>query len=331
MRLLDESGGLRDRPILAYALAIGLVVLATGSRAALDSTLPPGFPFLTYFPVVIVTAFVAGTGPAIACALLSGLAAWNLFIPGGYGFGISAGTAMALGLYVFVVTVDIWLVHLMQVAARRLGAERERTAALYEAQKTLFQELQHRVANNMTFVAALLQMQRGKVRDDPAAAGSALDDAMNRLETLSRVHRRLYDPASVELPVDSYFRELCSDLVQASNARGVVCDVDMPDIRMDISRLMTLSLLVTELVTNSLKHAFAGREDGRIRLALSPVAGQRLALEVIDDGVGLPAGSDLRTTSGLGTRIVGGLVRQLGASMTTRGTDGTAVRIEFPV
>lgn len=330
MRLLDESGGLRERPILAYALALGLAAIATALRAALHEVLPSGFPFLTYFPVVIITAFFAGTGPAIVCAVLSGAAAWYWFISAPPGFTLGPGTALALGLYVFVVTVDIWLVHLMQLAARRLRDERERTAALYEAQKMLFQELQHRVANNMTFVAALLQMQRSKVRDDPSTAVGALDDAMARLETLSRVHRRLYDPASAELPVDSYLRDLCADLILASDARDISFEIAATDIRIDISRLMTLSLLVTELVTNALKHAFAGRDAGRITLALSRLADDRLALEIGDDGIGLAPGRAPHAQSGLGTRIVNGLVRQLGATMTMSGTGGTLVRIEFP-
>jgi two-component sensor histidine kinase len=329
VRLFDEDGGLRDRPVLAHGFAIGLVAFATGLRAVLHPVLPPGFPFLTFFPVVILTAFVAGTAPAITCAILSGLAAWFFFIPPESSFVINAGTAIAMGLYVFVVAVDVWLVHLMQVAARRLRAERERTAALYEGQKTLFEELQHRVANNMSFVAALLQMQRGKLRDDPSAGPAALDDAMERLQTLSRVHRRLYDPAAIELPVDSYFRELCADLIASSNTPNVAYVVEMPEIRMDISRLMTLSLLVTELVTNALKHAFVNREAGRITLSLAPTASDRLALEVTDDGVGLSSAAP-PTGKGLGTRIVGGLVRQLGATMTTHSTDGTTVRIEFP-
>lgn len=329
MRILEGGAAIRRNPLRAYGFGLVAFTLAFILRWQLEGVLPPGFPYLTFFPAVILTAFVAGTAPGIACALLSGVAAWTFFIPPIGVAAVSGGKLLAIVFFVLIVAVDIALIHLMQIAAERLRAERERTAALYEGQRTLFQELQHRVANNMTFVGSLLHLQRKKVLADPAAAAGAIDDALQRIDTLSRVHRRLYDPASVELPVDSYFRELCEDLVRASGVQGVSCDVQMPDIRMSITRLMTLSLLVTELVTNSLKHAFAGRSTGQITVALLPAPDGLLTLAVGDDGNGLPDGFDPSRSRGLGTRIAQGLAGQLGGTLVTTSAAGTTTRIAF--
>jgi two-component sensor histidine kinase len=299
---------------LGYGLSIGTFALALFSRFHLQGTLPPGFPYLTFFPAVIVTTFLAGLWPGILCAVLSGLAALYFFIPPVNSFAMDGASTIAIGFYIFIVTVDIALIHFMHRAADRLEAKKQVTEELYDQQRTMFQELQHRVANNMTFVSALLQLQKRKVATDPASASSALDEAQSRIETMSRIHRRLYDPASVDLPVAEYFQEICTDLLQATGARNIVCLVDMPAVKLDIARLTTLSLLVTELVTNSLKHAFAD-DGGTITLKLERLDPQRLALTVSDNGRGVPQGVDVTASKGLGTRIVQSLAAQLGGEV----------------
>lgn len=322
---------LRHRPLWGYGLAVLSFLLALALRLELRGTLPPGFPYLTFFPAVILTTFVAGLWPGVVCALLSGLASLFFFIPPFNSFAMDGASMIALGFYVFIVTVDIALIHLMHRASDRLRDEQQVTEGLYDQQRTMFQELQHRVANNMTFVAALLHLQKRKVAADPGSAVTALEEAQSRIETMSRIHRRLYDPASADLPVAQYFREICADLLEATGARDIVCKVDMPAIRLDIAQLTTVSLLVTELVTNSLKHAFDDK-GGTITLQLDPVDGGLLQLTVSDDGRGLPQGVDLAAGKGLGTRIIGSLAAQLGGEINALATtgSGTTWRLRFP-
>lgn len=320
---------LRTHRWLGEVVAVAVFGVALGLRAALDPVLPPGFPFLTFFPAVILTTFFCGLRPGITCAALSGLAAWYYFLPPFHSFVLTAQTTIALAFYVFIVTVDIALIHTMHVAGDRLRQEQGVTSGLYEQQRTLFQELQHRVANNMQFVAALLTLQRKKVGDDPRAALAALDDARVRLETISRIHRRLYDPSRLALPVGPYLQELCGDLLDATGSRNIVCLVDVPPVQFDLTRLTTLSLLVVEVVTNALKHAFTPGGRGTITVRLERLAPGRVALTVADDGKGMPAGFDPETSKSLGYRISQGLASQLGGTLAYGGTDGTTVRVEF--
>jgi two-component sensor histidine kinase len=333
VNLVRSSRLVRGQPAIGYCLGLLTFLLALVLRLSLGGTLPPGFPFLTFFPAVIVTAFVAGTRPAVLCAVLSGVAAWFHFIPPFNSFKLDGSTALALGFYVFIVTVDIVLLHFMTAATDRLRAERSVTAGLYEQQQTMFQELQHRVANNMTFVASLLHLQKRRVRDEPGTAADAFDEATRRIEIMSRVHRRLYDPASVERPIGQYFRELCSDLLETTGARNIVCLVDMPATRLDIAKLMTLSLLVTEVVTNSLKHAFTEEQAGTISLDLQRLDPDRLALTIRDNGCGLSEPTDVTqailTGRGLGTRIVQGFAAQLGGELEVSGDNGMTTRVVF--
>lgn len=313
-RLLRAGSKFRSDWRLGYGLSLTSFALALLARLQLQGTLPPGFPYLTFFPAVIVTTFLAGLWPGILCAVLSGLAALYFFIPPFDSFAMDGSSTIAIGFYIFIVTVDMALIHFMHRAAERLESKKQVTEHLYDQQRTMFQELQHRVANNMTFVAALLHLQKRKITADPASASSALDEAQSRIETMSRIHRRLYDPASVDLPVAEYFQEICSDLLQATGARNIVCLVDMPAVTLDIARLTTLSLLVTELVTNSLKHAFAD-DGGTISLKLERLDPERLALTVSDNGRGVPEGVDMAASKGLGTRIVQSLASQLGGEV----------------
>jgi two-component sensor histidine kinase len=327
----ERLAPLRALPLWAGdAAAAVITVLATGLRFLLDPVLPPGFPFLTFFPAVILTTFFLGLRPGIVCAVLSGLSAWYYFVDPAYSFELNAPTTLALVFYAFIVTVDIALIHWMRVAGERLAAERAVTADLYEQQRTMFQELQHRVANNMQFVAALLALQKRKIADDPRAAAEAFDEAQARLETIARIHRRLYDPSRIDQPVGQYLQELCSDLLEATGARNIVCLVDVPPLRFDLARLTTLSLLVVEVVTNALKHAFTESARGTITIRLEQLQGSLTALTITDDGPGIPADFDPTANRSLGFRIVQGLAAQLDGTLTYANDGGTVVRLVFP-
>lgn len=322
MRLFQQN------PILGYALAVLSAGLAFYVRWALDGVLPPGFPYLTFFPAVILTAFLAGMWPGILCAVLSGLAAWWFFILP-IGFSLTGASALTLVFFVFVAAVDITVIELMRRALADLGREQALTAQLYERQRVMFQELQHRVANNMTFVAALLQIKKRTI-DNPQAA-EALDEARERLVTMAQIHRRLYDPATLELSVAASLTALCDDLVQAAGVRDVTCSIEAEGVELDTPRLVTLFLLVAEVVTNSLKHAFNAGPSGRIRVSLLPQGGGFAVLVIGDDGPGFPAASpELQGRPSLGFGIMHSLAGQLDGRLDFPQGPGATVRLVFP-
>lgn len=331
--LVRAAQPLRRHPWLADAVGVAMFALALALRFAVDRELPPGFPFLTFFPAVILSTFFCGLRPGITCAALSTFAAWFFFIGPANDMQIDGQTLLALGFFVAIAAIDITLIHFTFSAADRLRQEKETSARLYETQRTMFQELQHRVANNMQFVAALLSLQKRKVGQDPRQAITALDEARSRLDTIARIHRQLYAPERLDLPTDQYLSQLCCDLVTASGTPGISCAVDAPNLPLNVAQLTTLSMLVAEIVTNSLKHAFVDAESGLISVTVLPGGAGRYEMTIADDGRGLPPDADLARSDGLGWRIIQSLASQLGGKveLATRvePSRGTAVRVQF--
>jgi len=314
-------------PPVAYALALLASAAALGARFLLNPHLPPGFPFLTFFPAVVVCAFFLGTGPGIVCAVVSGLASWYFFIAPDRTFDLNRTRAVALGFYVFIVSVNIALIHWMRVAQAKLHAEQAVTMRLYEQQRTMFQELQHRVANNMAFVSSLLGLQR---RHLGAEAAVAIDEARGRIDIMSRVHRLLYDPDRVDIPIGDHLSEIARDTARAAGREDIAIDVDALPVQLELSRLMTVSLLVAELVMNGVKHAFPAGRTGRIRISIASPTHNDLVLTVADNGMGMMEDAPAKPGGGLGGRIVQGFAAQLNGLLTYESGNGLTVSLTFP-
>lgn len=318
--MLERFPLARGRPVLAYGTAIGISIVAWAIRLMVADILPPGYPYVAFFPAVIVTTFLFGVGPGSVVAVICGIMAWYCFIPPEFTFKMSGGIAFALLFYTLIVSIDIVLIDWMQRANRRLSQERERSRQLAERGEILFQELQHRVSNNLQVVGGLLALQRKGVTD--TAARLALDEAARRLALIGRIHRRLYDPHGDQLDLGQFLEQLGADLVDTNGNPGIACRVEAePDIRMSADAAVPIALIVAESVANALEHGFAGRDSGMILVQARREASGALELRVIDDGAGLPPDFDLAQCDSLGLKLAQMLARQLGGAFSLS-TDG---------
>lgn len=311
-----------------YGFAIIAFIVAFAVRYGLEDLLPPGLPFLTFFPAVILTSFFAGVGPAVLVTALSVLAAWYFFLPQLQSFNIESDNVIALVLYVFINALIILLVHTLNVAIERLREERGKARALADQSEAMFAELQHRISNNLQIVAALLNLDRERVTD--RGATKALSDASRRLELIGKLHRKLYDPQGAAIDFGAFLKGLCDDVVKSWNALDVDCLVKSVTVKLPADQAIPIALIATELISNSLEHGLAGRPRGTINIDLRQNGGDSLVLEVADDGNGLPPGFDLAATKSLGLNIVQILTQQLAGRLEMQGGGGTISRIVFP-
>ena len=329
---LSKLSQLRRNRGIGFLFGVGSVLVALIARMVIDPHLPPGFPFLTFFPAVILTTFLAGLWPGILTALLSGGAAWYFFIGEPNSFAVGPGGTLALGFFTAVVAVDIAVIHIMTVALERLAEERNRSAMLTRQTQVMFSELQHRVSNNLQLVSSLILIQQAQVKDP--AARRALDEASGRLATLGRLHRKLHDPNRREISMVQFLTELCHDVLDSSGARHILCRVTAVEVDVPQDKLIPLALIVTELVSNALEHGFAGGRGGTVRVELrhGDRDGDRdgaMVLAVCDDGAGLPDGFRLDEPSSLGLQLVQALATQLDGDFRMESGSGTTCTLEF--
>lgn len=349
-QLIERLPLMQRQPVARYLFALAASLTALAIRWALEGALPPGYPFVTFFPPVILTSFLFGRGAGIFAGLLCGLFAWYIFIPPTFSFAFDRASAIAMAFYAAVVVVDIALIHWMQVTNARLREAREEgrrlseesarlaeesaqlaeeSARLAERSELLFQELQHRVGNNLQMVAAVLSMQlRGL--DEPRAR-RAISESVARVQVIGSIQRRLYRSNGELVPLDDFIPQVCDQLMQSSGRPGVTCKVKAASgLVLPPDAAVPLALILAEALANALEHGFAGRDAGQIDVVLEQ-NDEAVNLLVRDDGAGLPPDFDLVRSDSLGLRISRVLSRQLGAGYALESASpGCTMRLSLP-
>jgi two-component sensor histidine kinase/CheY-like chemotaxis protein len=216
-----------------------------------------------------------------------------------------------------------------QLQRQRDRAEQEVRDARDRAE-ILLHEVNHRVANSLSLVAALVTMQ-AKAVDDPAAR-AALEHTHTRISAIAGVHRCLYtsdDVRSVEISdyLTSLLRDLEMTLMKEGHAATARLHADQIEVGTD--KAVSLGMIVTELVTNAFKYAYPNNQGGEIRVRLQKTGADRMTLTVQDDGVGWNGLGPIQGT-GIGTRIINALAKNLGSAVTyASGGSGCEATLEF--
>jgi PAS domain S-box-containing protein len=210
----------------------------------------------------------------------------------------------------------------------RLSANR--LEASLREKEIIIKEVHHRVKNNMQVISGFLLLQSQYITDPKSV--QMMEDAQQRVKTMALVHERLYQSRSLEfIDAADYIRSLVADLMNSSilsTAIGTEVEVDHINITLDMA--IPIGLIINELVTNSLKHAFAGRPQGKLTINLHLGDDHRVHLTVGDDGAGLPSDYSERSMTTLGTQLVKVLVGQLGGEMKIESSNGAKFIISFP-
>ncbi|MBZ5582425.1 MAG: ATP-binding protein [Acidobacteriia bacterium] len=194
----------------------------------------------------------------------------------------------------------------------------------------LLQELHHRVKNNLQLICSLLSLQTRGVADE--GTRGVLWEAETRVRSMALVHEKLYYSGDL-LSIDfgDYVRALADQLLQSygSPPHRVRVTVNGSTVHLDVDRAMLCGMIISELVTNALRHAFPQRDGGEVEVSLEP-SGIQLILAVRDNGMGMPANRPPESGRTLGLSLVRMLTKQLKGTVEMRPTQGTEFVITFP-
>ncbi len=200
-------------------------------------------------------------------------------------------------------------------AEKALVEANSRLESIVLRQEALLREVNHRVANSLQLVASLVHMQAQAAQG--ADARAALQDTQARIGAIMQVHRRLYTSDDVQsVDMQEYLAGLSAELRQSLPDAGGLRPIHVASdaVELETDKAVSLGVVVTELVTNAYKYAYPAGQGGEIRVNLAELADRGLRLVVEDDGVGLPAGGEVRGT-GLGRKVISAMARSLGSTV----------------
>jgi len=217
-----------------------------------------------------------------------------------------------------------------QAAISLENASLEEKGALLEEKEALLQEVHHRVKNNLQLISSLLNLQASRVTDRSVAELFA--DSRNRVRSMALVHENLYRAGNfARIAMATHVKNLCGHLARAYDVRqmAVELQIEVDDVQLDMNRAVSCGLIVNELVSNALKHAFPDGRGGRVRVELGVAGEGRCKLAVADDGVGIAPEFSLAEADSLGLQLVHDLTHQLHGTLELSRTGGTTFNILF--
>jgi two-component sensor histidine kinase len=308
--------------VISLVCAVLGVAAAVMLRAVTDLFAPGVAPYSFIYPAALFSTLLAGWQSGIGTALLSGWLAWKFVVPQSLQMGVPMRYQFAAAAIAAITATGIVAVgQAFRIASRRVVDERNAKLAEREL---LFRELQHRVNNDFAIVGSLLTLQRQKTQNEETR--QALDEAMARVQSVSRVHRHIYALPDMNVDVQKYLNDLCDGL-KSVLPRGVVtlsCQCEPAIMARD--KALAVGLITNELITNAVKHAFPNGRTGTILVRFQR-QGEGWRLSVKDDGAGMTGQPNQK---GLGTGLIAQFVKQTQGIFRINGKDGTEAVLDIP-
>jgi two-component sensor histidine kinase len=212
----------------------------------------------------------------------------------------------------------------------RMDAHTEELSRANQAKEVLLKEIHHRVKNNLQVISSLLSLQARTLHDDTTIA--MLQESQLRVQSMALIHAKLYQSQDfTRVHFAEYVRSLTTELFRAYrvNTGAIRLHTRVEDVFLTVDLAIPCGLILNEMLSNCLKHAFPGDRRGEIHITFG-LQQHDYVLSVADDGVGFPAEVDFQTTRSLGLRLIRTLVSQLDGVMKLDGSPGTHMVLRFP-
>lgn len=221
-----------------------------------------------------------------------------------------------------------YLSNWVDITERKRAEEQIRTSL--REKEVLLKDIHHRVKNNMQIILSLLRLQSEHVNDKSDL--ELFNDCQSRVMSMTLVHKTLYQSGNLaEVDFADYIQSLAGHLFHAYNVSVATpkLSIDIKDVSLGIGAAIPCGLIITELVSNSLKYAFTEGTRGEIKIAMQPIKENEIELVVSDDGIGLPNDFDFLDSESLGLQLVVALVQQLKGTIELDRSSGTEFKIHF--
>ena len=208
--------------------------------------------------------------------------------------------------------------------------DEDRIKASLAEKEVFLKEIHHRVKNNLQVISSLLKLQSRYIQDSRVT--EMLRESQNRVRSMALVHEQLYQSKNLsDIDFAEYIQNLSHNLFQAYeiHAEGIKLETNIAPYSLNIDTAVPCGLIINELVTNSLKYAFIGETQGKIKIDFTLDNNRVCVLTVSDSGIGFPQDLDYRNARTLGLRLVGALVKQIRGKIQLLETTGTSFQIIF--
>lgn len=220
--------------------------------------------------------------------------------------------------------------NIIDITDRKLAGEQIK-ASLKE-KEVLLSEIHHRVKNNLAVISSLLSMQANEIKD--TRVREALQENQNRVMAMALVHETLYQSENLTaVDFRRYVEELVGNLISVFEGYSgrIQLEVDEGNVNLQVNQAVPCGLIINELATNAMKHAFLSRPDGILRIKTDYYKEKEIVLKVSDNGIGFPADMDWKNSRSLGLRLISLMVEQLHGTWGIKNNQGTEITIRWPI
>ena len=211
-------------------------------------------------------------------------------------------------------------------------SEQKKNESLLESSITekeiLLKEIHHRVKNNLQIISSLIVLQEQNVKDERILR--IFKDFQSRIKVMALIHQTLYNSEDLnKIHISNYIKNLVNNLfkVYSANSRQIKLQLNIENIDFSLDNAIPCGLIINELVSNSLKHAFSKNKDGKIIVTLKKTNNNKKLLDVYDNGIGFPKDVDYINPDTLGLKLISTITKQMDGKISIEKNNGTHVKI----
>ncbi|TVR39830.1 MAG: hypothetical protein EA392_05175 [Cryomorphaceae bacterium] len=235
---------------------------------------------------------------------------------------------VAIAVIAMVIMLRSRSISQLNKSLQEANANLQATRVSKEEKETLLKEVHHRVKNNLQIITSLLRLQSENIKDPEVLA--QFNESQNRIRSMALVHEELYRSKDfTSINMKDYFTKLANDLIRIYAVRKEIdFRIDTEVEKMGVNTLIPLGLMVNEIITNALKHAFTGN-TGLLEIKLRDLGNKDYELVVADNGQGFPEGLEMHELHSLGVELIHTLAEQLDGSVQMDNESGARYTIRF--